>query len=179
MTIMKRLFAFAILPVLCLGCVTGPEEVAAEKDKLAKEEIPVAQADPAESASRETSDVVPASGTDDGKGAFKKTSSGLKYRILEQGTGKRPTSKSTVVCHYRGWLDSGKEFDSSYKRGEPTEFPLNGVIAGWTEGLQLINEGGKIELDVPSRLGYGEQGMPGAIPPNARLHFEVELIKVK
>lgn len=174
---MKRIFALLIVPVLCLGCVTGPDEVTAEKEKLnAQESIPVAQAEPSESAEG----VVPASGTGAASaGDFQKTSSGLKYKIITQGTGKRPTAKSTVKCHYRGWLDSGKEFDSSYKRGEPTEFPLNGVIAGWTEGLQLINEGGKMELEIPSRLGYGERGMPGAIPPNARLHFEIELVQVK
>jgi len=177
---MKRLLAFLIVPVLCVGCVTGPEEAAAEKDKLTSHDpIPVAQSETTD-ASPEAGGVVPAGGTDDAaKGDFKKTNSGLKYRVITQGTGKRPTAKSTVRCHYRGWLDSGKEFDSSYQRGEPTEFPLNGVIAGWTEGLQLINEGGKIELEIPSRLGYGEQGMPGAIPPNARLHFEIELIQVK
>lgn len=178
---MKTLLAFSVISLCCLGCVTGPEEVAAKQDKLKSEEqIPVAQTEASEAAAQAESDVLPVSGeATEPKGEFKKTNNGLKYRIIKQGTGKRPTAKSTVVCHYRGWLDSGKEFDSSYERGEPTEFPLNGVIAGWTEGLQLINEGGKIELEIPSRLGYGERGMPGAIPPNARLHFEIELIKVK
>ena len=172
---MKNFIGYLAVPVLCLGCVTGPDEVVTEKEN-SSDPIPVAQAETAEA----SEGVIPASGTGDAaKGEFKKTNNGLKYRIIKQGTGKRPTASSTVVCHYRGWLDNGKEFDSSYGRGEPTEFPLNGVIAGWTEGLQLINEGGKIELDVPSRLGYGERGMPGAIPPNARLHFEVELIQVK
>jgi len=110
---------------------------------------------------------------------FQKTTSGLKYKIIKPGEGKQPTAKSTVVCHYRGWLEGGKEFDSSYKRNEPTEFPLNGVIPGWTEGLQLIKEGGKIELEIPSNLGYGKRGIPGVIPGDATLHFEVELIKVK
>jgi len=172
---MNKPFAFSLIALLCAGCVAGPEEMAAEKEKRAAEErIPVAQAEE----SSESTEVVTVSGTDDEKGPFKTTNNGLKYRILKEGTGKKPTVSSKVSCHYRGWLDSGKEFDSSYKRGEPTEFPLNGVIAGWTEGLQLISEGGKIELDIPSRLGYGERGMPGAIPPNARLHFEIELLKV-
>lgn len=112
-------------------------------------------------------------------GGFQQTASGLKYKILSPGTGKQPTAKSNVVCHYRGWLDGGKEFDSSYSRGEPAEFPLNGVITGWTEGLQLLKEGGKIELEIPSKLGYGPRGIPGVIPGDATLHFEVELIKVK
>jgi FKBP-type peptidyl-prolyl cis-trans isomerase FkpA len=84
----------------------------------------------------------------------------------------------SVLCHYRGWLDNGTEFDSSYQRGEPTPFPLRGVIGGWTEGLQLVGEGGKIELEVPSSLGYQEAGYPPDIPPNATLHFVVELIRI-
>lgn len=110
---------------------------------------------------------------------FETTASGLKYRILRVGEGKKPTAADSVLAHYRGWLDDGTEFDSSYGRGEPTEFPLGGVIAGWTEGLQLIGEGGMIELEIPSSLGYGAEGAPGAIPPNATLHFDVELIDVR
>ena len=81
--------------------------------------------------------------------------------------------------NYRGWLDNGKEFDSSYSRGEPISFPLNGVIPGWTEGMQLVGEGGMIELWIPSKLGYGARGAGRDIPPNATLHFVVELIKVQ
>jgi FKBP-type peptidyl-prolyl cis-trans isomerase FkpA len=110
---------------------------------------------------------------------FSETKSGLKYRILRKSNGKKPTAKDTVTVNYKGWLDDGKEFDSSYKRGEPISFPLNGVIPGWTEGMQLVGEGGKIELLIPSRLGYGSRGAPGAIPPDATLHFIVELNKVK
>lgn len=110
---------------------------------------------------------------------FETTASGLKYRVLRVGEGKKPTASDSVLAHYRGWLDDGTEFDSSYKGGEPIEFPLNGVIAGWTEGLQLIGEGGMIELEIPSELGYGAQGAPGAIPPNSTLHFDVELIEVR
>lgn len=109
---------------------------------------------------------------------FQKTASGLKYKILTPGTGKQPTAASTVVCHYRGWLDNGSEFDSSHG-GAPIEFPLSGVIRGWTEGLQLVKEGGKIELEIPAELGYGKRGAPPVIPANATLHFEVELVKVK
>jgi uncharacterized protein GlcG (DUF336 family) len=110
---------------------------------------------------------------------FQTTESGLKYRILKEGSGDKPTAESVVVCHYRGWLDSGEEFDSSLKRGEPTTFPLNGVIKGWTEGLQLVQSGGKIELEIPSELGYGARGIPGVIPADSTLHFEVELLEIK
>ena len=81
--------------------------------------------------------------------------------------------------NYRGWLDNGQEFDSSYKRGEPITFPLNGVIPGWTEGMQLVGAGGMIELEIPSELGYGKRGSPGSIPPDATLHFIVELFEIK
>jgi len=110
---------------------------------------------------------------------FKTTSSGLKYRILRESDGRKPTAKDTVQCHYRGWLDDETEFDSSYKRGEPASFPLSGVISGWTEGLQLIGEGGKIELEIPYQLAYGEKGRPPIIPPKARLHFVIELISIR
>lgn len=112
---------------------------------------------------------------------FKETESGLKYNIVREGdASKKPTQFSTVRAHYKGWLDDGTIFDSSYDRGEATEFPLQGVIPGWTEGLQLIGEGGEIELEIPGKLGYGPQGMPPAgIGPNATLHFKVELVDVK
>ncbi len=110
---------------------------------------------------------------------FQTTASGLKYRILRSSDGRKPRATSTVEVHYRGWLDSGRQFDNSYDRGQTTSFPLNGVIPAWTEGLQLIGEGGMIELWVPSDLGYGTRGMPGSIPPNATLHFIVELKSVQ
>lgn len=111
---------------------------------------------------------------------FTKTESGLEYRILRKGSDKKPTERDTVVAHYKGWLDDKSIFDSSYRRGEPIPFPLKGVIAGWTEGMQFIGEGGMIELSIPSKLGYGERGTPGGpIPPNANLHFVVELLKIK
>jgi len=110
---------------------------------------------------------------------FVTTPSGLKYRILRASEGRKPTAANTVTCHYRGWLDDGTEFDSSYKRGEAAKFPLSGVVAGWTEGLQLVGEGGKIELELPYQLGYGEQGRPGSIPPKATLHFVVELLSIR
>jgi FKBP-type peptidyl-prolyl cis-trans isomerase FkpA len=109
---------------------------------------------------------------------FTRSKSGLYYRILRKSIGKRPHSTDRVLAHYKGWLNNGQQFDSSYDKGEPTEFPLNGVVAGWTEGLQLIGEGGMIELEVPPRLGYGAMPQPG-IPPNSTLHFIVELKEIR
>jgi FKBP-type peptidyl-prolyl cis-trans isomerase len=98
---------------------------------------------------------------------------------LRKGARHRPKSYDTVVANYRGWLDNGHTFDSSYERGKPTEFSLSQVVPGWTEGLQLVGEGGMIELEIPSRLGYGARGMPPHVPPNSTLHFIVELVKIK
>jgi FKBP-type peptidyl-prolyl cis-trans isomerase len=110
---------------------------------------------------------------------FTNTNSGLQYRILRMGTGASPRATNTVKVNYHGWLDDGTVFDSSYKRGEAIEFPLNGVIPGWTEGMQLVGQGGMIELTIPSTLGYGARGAPPVIPPNAQLHFLVELLDVR
>ena len=107
------------------------------------------------------------------------TASGLQYKVIQEGDGASPSAASTVEVHYEGWLIDGSVFDSSYKRGQTISFPLNGVIPGWTEGLQLMKEGSIYELTIPSDLGYGPQGMPGAIPPAATLIFKVELIKVQ
>lgn len=108
----------------------------------------------------------------------KETASGLQYKVLKQGSGKKPGLNDTVVAHYRGTLISGEEFDSSYKRGQPTEFPLTGVIKGWTEALQLMPVGSKYQLYIPSDLAYGSQGNP-RIPPNSTLIFDVELVGIK
>ena len=110
---------------------------------------------------------------------FTATKSGLKFRVLRKSDGAKPKATNEVTVNYKGWLDSGTEFDSSYKRGEPISFPLNGVIKGWTEGMQLVGKGGMIELEIPSELGYGARGAGGVIPPNARLHFIVELLEIK
>lgn len=104
--------------------------------------------------------------------------SGLRYEIIEQGTGVYPMAEDVVVVHYTGTLLNGTVFDSSIPRGEPASFPLNQVISGWTQGLQKISEGGKIRLYVPADLAYGDEGRPG-IPPASTLIFEVELLEVK
>ena len=106
------------------------------------------------------------------------TASGLVYRSLKDGSGASPTASDKVKVHYRGTLPDGKEFDSSYKRGEPIEFPLSGVIKCWTEGVQRMKVGGKAKLTCPSKLAYGERGAGGVIPPNATLLFEVELLAI-
>ena len=113
------------------------------------------------------------------KAGVKTTASGLQYVITKEGTGKQPAASSMVKVHYTGKLLDGMVFDSSVERGEPIEFPLNQVIPGWTEGLQLMKEGSKATLYIPSQLGYGEQGVPGTIPPHSTLIFDVELIEVK
>ncbi|MGQ0634689.1 MAG: FKBP-type peptidyl-prolyl cis-trans isomerase [Planctomycetaceae bacterium] len=110
---------------------------------------------------------------------FETTASGLKYRILRKSDGRHPTSNDNVLAHYVGWLDGGEEFDSSYRRGQPIGFALTKVVRGWTEGIPLVGEGGMIELEIPSNLGYGPDGMPPVIPGNATLHFVVELQKIR
>lgn len=105
--------------------------------------------------------------------------SGLQYRILKEGTGAKPTAQDTVVCNYKGTLTDGTEFDSSYKRGEPASFPVNRVIKGWTEALQLMTVGSQWELVIPSELAYGERGAGDVIGPNSTLVFEVELISIQ
>ena len=112
------------------------------------------------------------------KEGVKTTKSGLQYKVLKEGTGRSPKPSDTVKAHYKGTLIDGTEFDSSYKRGEPTEFPVDGVIKGWTEALQLMKVGSKWQLFIPSALAYGEQGSR-AIPPNSTLVFEVELLGIQ
>lgn len=168
---MSRMFALFVL-CLSVGCVAGPGDFASDESDFQSVE-------PEQTAA--ASDVKQASALTpvEERGEFASTSTGLKYRILKEGKGRKPNATSNVTCHYRGWLDDGTEFDSSYKSGRAANFPLDGVIAAWTEGLQLIQEGGAIELEVPSELGYGDAGFPPVIPGGATLHFEVELIKVK
>ena len=105
--------------------------------------------------------------------------SGLQYEVIREGNGKKPSATSKVKCHYEGTLIDGTKFDSSYDRGEPATFGLNQVIAGWTEGLQLMTEGAKYRFFIPYNLGYGERGAGASIPPYAALVFDVELIEVQ
>lgn len=112
------------------------------------------------------------------KPGVKTTASGLQYSVVSEGKGKKPGPTSQVKVHYSGTLLDGTKFDSSYDRGTPAEFALNGVIAGWTEGLQLMSEGAKYKFFVPSNLAYGDVARPGPIGPNATLIFDVELIAV-
>jgi FKBP-type peptidyl-prolyl cis-trans isomerase FklB len=114
------------------------------------------------------------------KEGVKTLSSGLQYKVIKAGTGKKPKSTDTVTAHYRGTLINGTEFDSSYKRGQPATFPVSGgMIPGWTEALQLMEEGAKWQLFIPSNLAYGEKGAGRDIGPNATLIFEVELISIQ
>lgn len=112
------------------------------------------------------------------KPGVKTTASGLQYQVLTEGKGKKPGPTSQVKVHYVGTLLDGTKFDSSYDRGQPAQFALNGVIPGWTEALQLMSEGSKYKLFIPSNLAYGDRGTPGPIGPNATLIFEVELLEV-
>ena len=109
----------------------------------------------------------------------KTTESGLQYEVIKLGKGKKPTAESTVKVHYEGTLIDGTVFDSSYKRGEPIEFPLSGVIKGWTEGLQLMPVGSTYKLYIPYQLGYGDRGAGQSIPPYSALIFTVELLDIK
>ncbi|MBU2871745.1 FKBP-type peptidyl-prolyl cis-trans isomerase [Colwellia sp. E2M01] len=107
------------------------------------------------------------------------TESGLQYEVITTGDGEKPAADSTVSVHYHGTFANGDVFDSSVQRGQPAEFPVNGVIAGWTEALQLMTEGSKWKLTIPYSLAYGERGSQGAIPPYATLVFDVELLSIK
>src|SRR5216117_1515493 len=113
------------------------------------------------------------------KEGVKATASGLQYKVIKEGTGAQPKATDTVTVNYRGTLINGTEFDSSYKRGEPASFPLNGVIKGWTEGLQLMKVGSKYQFFVPPNLAYGDRALGPDIAPNSTLIFDVELLGVK
>jgi FKBP-type peptidyl-prolyl cis-trans isomerase FkpA len=160
--------AFAVLSLACFALTFCLQETAVPADPAPAAEV----AHPNLPAGAGKIDA-------DAPKTFATTPSGLKYRVLRKGTGKMPKATNTVKVHYHGWLDNGTKFDSSYDRREPIEFPLNGVIPGWTEGMQLVGEGGMIELEIPSNLGYGSRGAPPVIPGNATLHFLVELISVR
>lgn len=175
---LNRVLSVGLLGLFVIGgCVPPPSSNSGTQ----RVPVPTASAAGNSEAAEEVSDSRTEPGPDDpdAETEFTETVTGLKYKILRKGNDKKPTATDTVVCHYRGTLDDGSEFDSSYSRGESTSFSLNGVIAGWTQGLQLIGEGGKIELEIPYQLAYGESGRPPSIPPKATLHFIVELIAVQ
>lgn len=154
------------------GCVAGPDDFVTElPDESGTTSVAENDAESAE--------IIQVSSVKmEDRPAFKTTASGLKYRVIREGKGRKPNLNSTVTCHYKGWLDNGKEFDSSYGKNA-AEFQVSRVVKGWTEGLQLIQEGGMIELELPPDLGYGPRGQPPVIPPNATLHFDIELLKVR
>ena len=168
---------FATSPSFAQGSALGG--VLNTADKL-KQDIQTSQSEITTGPSDRRERVAPGRIDDDAPRTFTKTPSGLRYRILRKSNKKKPKATDSVVAHYKGWLDTKEVFDSSYRNGKPIPFPLNRVVKGWTEGLQLIGEGGMIELDIPHELGYGARGTPGGpIPPRARLHFVVELISIK
>lgn len=147
------------------------EMVAAVQESMQKDNLQVYNADFFNNPDRQST-----TSTDS---TYMVTDSGLKYTIVTDGAGARPSASDNVTVHYTGILTDGKVFDSSVERGVPATFPLNRVIPGWTEGLQLMQEGAVAVFYIPSNLGYGENGTPdGSIPPNAPLIFEVQLIKV-
>ncbi len=143
-----------------------------EKMKVEQEKMKAA----AEENKKEGAEFLAANKTKDGVVAL---ASGMQYKILTEGTGPKPTATDTVSCKYRGTLIDGKEFDSSYKRGQPLSIQVNGVIKGWTEALQLMPVGSKWQLFIPSDLGYGDRGSGPVIGPSATLIFEVELLSIQ
>lgn len=160
---MRFFVPVCVLVCSCLALVAG-----CQKNQLqggSKSEIPVVKIDYSQEGPNGPNPQI----------EFTTTRSGLKYRILREGKGPKPTPQNTVSVSYRGWLDDGTEFDNSYKDEKPISLSLMQVVPGWREGLQLIGEGGKIEFEVPSHLGYGPGGRPGVIPPDATLHFIIEL----
>lgn len=184
---MKNQYLTILLTVfLMVGCSESTES-GAESTQSGKGENPVTSSSTI--ADDDSVAVEPVVEIDEGKAylhinaqnpAVKVLESGLQFEILKSGTGKTPGLTSNVVTHYHGTLTNGEVFDSSVERGKTAEFPVNRVIAGWTEALQMMKEGDKWRLVIPPHLGYGERGAAGGkIPPNTVLIFEVELIKVK
>jgi FKBP-type peptidyl-prolyl cis-trans isomerase len=163
----RFIFAFAALFLLSEVNVSSAQEKKEKQDKQEKEvaypKLPAGAGEIAKDAPK----------------TFTETKSGLRYRVLRAGKVQKPKATDSVKVNYHGWLDGGKVFDSSYQRKEPISFPLNRVIKGWTEGMQLVGEGGMIELEIPAKLGYGDRGAGDVIPGGATLHFLVELQKIE
>ncbi len=180
---LKMQNADVAIPALMVGLSDGmagkesqlkPEEMQAALQKMQEAATKKAQ----EQAEKNSKDGEAWLAKNKDKGGVKTTGSGLQYEVVKEGTGKTPSETDTVKVHYTGTLISGEKFDSSRDRGEPVEFPVNGVIPGWTEALKLMKEGSQYKLAIPANLAYGPQGRPG-IPPNSTLLFDVELIEVK
>ncbi|MES2792426.1 MAG: FKBP-type peptidyl-prolyl cis-trans isomerase [Planctomycetota bacterium] len=164
---MRFCSSLVLLSLLC-GCVDSPAK---------QTDAPVPTA-PALEKTANVDHTKPGPVDADAPKDFTETASGLKYKVLRKTDGKKPQRSDTVVVNYRGTLDDGTEFDSSYSRGTPIDFPLSGVIKGWTEGMEYCPLGGMIELEIPSDLGYGPGGTRG-IPGGATLHFIVELLEIR
>jgi FKBP-type peptidyl-prolyl cis-trans isomerase len=163
------------LEMISKGIKDGVTGTATISDEEIKQAIVGVQQDALAGIRKEGEDFLAANKSKEG---VKTTTSGLQYKVLKQGTGPKPKSSDTVKVHYRGTFIDGTEFDSSYKRGEPVEFPLDqGVISGWAEGVQLMPVGSKYQFFIPSNLAYKEEGR-GSIPPNSTLIFEVELLDI-
>jgi FKBP-type peptidyl-prolyl cis-trans isomerase FkpA len=167
----------AVLPFALAGLLPAPE-VSAQSPAPAALKKPVPQAQGASAAAPASAAAVASAATPAGAGAVVTTSSGLVFTLIKQGTGASPKASDTVKVHYRGTFMDGREFDSSYKRGAPAEFPLDRVIKCWTEGVQKLQVGGSARLTCPPTIAYGERGAGGTIPPNATLQFEVELLGI-
>ncbi len=155
-----------------------PEEALAERDAYMQQRQQQMEAQQAEDAVRNIEEGQAFLAENRERDEVSETASGLQYRVIEEGEGRTPAETDRVTVHYRGTLIDGTEFDSSYGRGQPATFALNQVIPGWTEGVQLMQEGATYEFFIPSELAYGEQGRPGPIGPNSTLIFQVELIEV-
>ena len=173
--------AVALLVPALGACSSNKQNNQADSDTIieATEEVAVVDSLRPYEAAFFIDDANRAESTSAADSTYVQTPSGLKYAVIKEGNGKSPSATDVVTVNYAGWLtdDSATKFDSSYDRGEPTSFPLNGVIAGWTEGLQLMKEGAIYEFYIPANLAYGERG-GGPVPPNAPLIFRVELLSV-
>lgn len=168
------------LSILSCGHKAAADNIDSAQDS-SEELIEIMEAEDSgiEQATDQTVDSVAAKEAKTSADGYTTTASGLKYKVIRKGNGRSPKATDVVLVNYEGKLLDGTVFDSSYKRGEPIEFPLNRVIPGWTEGVQLMQEGAEYEFIIPYQLAYGAEGMPPSIPPKADLIFKVELIQVK
>jgi FKBP-type peptidyl-prolyl cis-trans isomerase FkpA len=177
---MSRLFLLVTSFIFCGVSLTGVSPMCAQEKSTGNAKSAVQEkltTGPEDTLEK----VAPGKIDADASADFITTESGLKYRILRKSDQAKPSADDEVTVHYKGWLSSNQKiFDSSYRRGESISFPLSGVIKGWTEGMQLVGEGGMIELVIPGDLAYGKRGAAGGkIPPDAELTFIVELLDIK